>query len=500
MSHKILVLLVLLGLVGLMASESLAQEPLKIRSFKADPAAMCAGQSTILSWDVSGAENVTIEPDVYSGEPNGFAEIFPQNNTTYKLTAFSDNVNAVAKLKVVVTDCIAIEKFAVEPEKVCKGSNATVQWKVAGASNVTIDHGIGEVPSTGMMEVTGNESTTYNLTAINGTKNSTANSTLAVDLSCPSINNFEADRPDIIKGSNATLRWNVTNAENVSIDNGIGEVDLSGSMDVSPDSSVIYTLNATNGTNFAISEEIVNVGIKFPEIIDFTASPGLIIRGTESILSWNVTGADYISVDPDIGKVVSNGRKKVIGEENTTYILTAGNASGNVTEISSISITNIAYDFVARAPYAKWSVFSPSYDGRIDFGESDRSTHGFVRYDDAAKTVLKIGPPDQGKIIGDFSEDIKNMGYFIDSRDTFNFWAEMGLSPLANVNIDLKLDIVPLRYYNLYRVPPFGGTAREPIVMNRYAGREPNFSLILDSNGYAYGDHTYFREMKIVRE
>ena len=155
---------------------------------------------------------------------------------------------------------------------------------------------------------------------------------------------------------------------------------------------------------------------------------------------------------------------------------------------------------MARAPYAKWNVISPGYDGRIDFNGSETSTHGFARYDDASKTVLKIGPPADGKIIGDFSEDIRNMGYFIDTSDTFNFWAEMGLNPIANVNIELMLDSDPLRSYNLYRIPPLRGTARETIVLTEYAGREPKFSLILDSNGYAYGDHTYFREMKIIRE
>ncbi|MCX6674781.1 MAG: hypothetical protein NTY37_13500 [Methanothrix sp.] len=283
MSYKIVVVIVLLGLIGLMASESLAQEPLKIRPFRADPSAICAGQGTILSWDVSGATNVTIEPDIHSVGLTGSFEVFPRNNTTYELTASNNDRDAVAKVKVVVKDCIAIEKFLVEPQKVCKGSNATLQWKVVGASNVTIDHGIGEVPSMGVMEVTGNMSTTYNLTAINGTKNSTANSTLAVDLSCPSINGFEVDRPDIIKGSKTELSWDVTNAENVSID-GIEEANHTGSREVSPNSTIVYTLNATNGTNFAISEKLVNVRNKFPEIKDFTASPSSIVRGT--VTSW----------------------------------------------------------------------------------------------------------------------------------------------------------------------------------------------------------------------
>jgi hypothetical protein len=344
MSHKIVILLVLLGLMGIMASEGLAQEPLKIRSFKAEPAAICAGQGTNLSWNVSGAINITIEPDIHSVLQKGSVWVLPKINTTYELTASNastDGREAVASVKVTVNDCIAIEKFAVEPEKICKGSNAKLQWKVVGATNVNIDHGIGEVNSSGLMEITGNEGATYNLMAINGTKNATANSTLTVDLSCPKIVSFEVDRSDIVMGSNATLRWNVTNANNVTIDNEIGEVPLEGYRDVSPYSSVIYTLNATNGTNFVVSQKIVIVGTKLPEIIDFTASPGSIVQGTESSFSWNVTGADDISVYPDIGEVISNDRKNVIVEENATYILTAHNASGNITKIATVNVTNM---------------------------------------------------------------------------------------------------------------------------------------------------------------
>ncbi|OPY49086.1 MAG: hypothetical protein A4E49_03261 [Methanosaeta sp. PtaU1.Bin112] len=501
MSNRNIVMIVLLALIGIIVSESLAQEPLKIRSFKADPAAICAGQSTILSWDVSGAKNVSIEPDIHSVGPNESIEIFPRNDTKYELTASNENRDALAKVKVIVKDCIAIEKFLVEPQKVCRGDNATIQWKVVGASNVTIDQGIGEMPPVGMMEVTGNQSTTYNLTAINGTKNATDNSTLTIDLSCPKIVRFEVDRPDIVKGSNATLRWNVTNANNVTIDNEIGEVPLEGNRDVSPYSSVIYTLNASNGTNFAISEKTVNVGTKFPEIIDFTASPGSIVRGTESVLSWNVTGADRISIDHDIGEVASNGSKKVVVERNTTYIITAGNASGNVTKIAPVNVTNIAYDFVARARYADWHAEIDGQTYGFEFGRSEASTNGYAKWSDIANSILKIGPRRGGKIIGDFTADIMNSGYFIDPRDTLNF--SIGLSDWTavstNVIITPMLGANSLGSYNLDALSLDRRDTRDLISLSEYAGRNQGFYLIVDCNGRDWGDNININEMKIVR-
>jgi len=372
---------------------------------------------------------------------------------------------------------------------------------VVGATNVTIDHDIGEVPAGGVTEVIGNESTTYNLKAINGTKNATANSTLTVDLSCPKIVSFEVDRPDIVKGSNATLRWNVTNANNVTIDNEIGEVPLEGYRDVSPYSSVIYTLNATNGTNFAISEKILNVETKFPEIIDFTASPGSIVRGTESSLSWNVTGADRIFIDHDIGEAASSGSQKVAVERDTDYIITAGNASGNVTKIATVSVTNIAYDFVARAPYAEWHAEIDGQTYGFEFPRPESSTNGYAKWSDIAHSILKIGPRRGGRIIGDFTGDMMNSGYFIDPRDTLNF--SIGLSDWTavstNVIITPMLGANSLGSYNLDALSLDKRDTKDLISLSEYAGRNPGFYLIVDCNGRDWGDNININEMKIVR-
>jgi hypothetical protein len=502
MSHKIVILLVLLGLIGIMASEGLGQEPLRIRLFKADPAVICTGQGTVLSWDVSGANDVTIKRVIHSIGPSGSFKVFPLNNTTYELTASNDGRDTVAKVKVTVKDCIAIEKFKVDPEKICKGSNATLRWKVVGASNVAIDHGIGEVPSLGAMDVTRNESATYNLTAINGTKNATANFTLTVDLSCPKIISFEVDRHDIIKGSKATLKWNVTNAENISIDDWIEGKNLTGTKEVSPNSTIIYTLNATNGTNFAISEILVNVGIKYPIIKDFTASRSLIVRGTESILSWNTTGANRIFIDPDIGEVAGSGSKKVAVERNTSYIITASNASGDVTKMTTVNVTNIAYDFVARAPYAEWHAEIDGQTYGFRFPKPETTTFGYGKWVDIAQSILKIGPRKGGRIIGDFTGDMMSSGYFIDPRDTLNFSAELSdwTSLLTNVIITPMLGANSLGSYNIDALSINTRETRDLIPLSEYEGRNPGFYLIVDCNGRDWGDNININEMKIVRE
>jgi hypothetical protein len=56
-----------------------------------------------------------------------------------------------------------------------------------------------------------------------------------------------ADPNEIYVGDCSSLTWDVTNAENVLIDPGLGSVELIGSISVCPESTTTYTLKACNG-------------------------------------------------------------------------------------------------------------------------------------------------------------------------------------------------------------------------------------------------------------
>ena len=62
----------------------------------------------------------------------------------------------------------------------------------------------------------------------------------------PVILSFDADPGTINPGGTSTLSWEVTGAATVHIDQGVGDVALSGTRDVSPGETTIYTLTATN--------------------------------------------------------------------------------------------------------------------------------------------------------------------------------------------------------------------------------------------------------------
>ncbi len=60
----------------------------------------------------------------------------------------------------------------------------------------------------------------------------------------PMIVQFTAEPSSIERGQSSTLRWSVSNATDISIDQGIGTVDATGSRQVFPNNSTTYTLTA----------------------------------------------------------------------------------------------------------------------------------------------------------------------------------------------------------------------------------------------------------------
>jgi len=61
----------------------------------------------------------------------------------------------------------------------------------------------------------------------------------------PDISEFSAEPSTIERGQSSTLKWSVSNANEISIDNGVGSVQASGSRSVYPSETTTYTLRAT---------------------------------------------------------------------------------------------------------------------------------------------------------------------------------------------------------------------------------------------------------------
>jgi len=158
----------------------------------------------------------------------------------------------------------------------------------------------------------------------------------------PVINSFEASRVSITSGEPSTLSWSVSNATTVSIDQGIGVVGLTGTKVVSPTADTTHTLTATNGAGTSTATSRIVVTQKpaaLPVINSFAADPESICAGNSSTLSWNVSDAAEITIEPDVGSVELIGNVSVLPEASTTYTLTAANESGSATAKAEVTVT-----------------------------------------------------------------------------------------------------------------------------------------------------------------
>jgi len=69
-----------------------------------------------------------------------------------------------------------------------------------------------------------------------------------ISLTEPIINSFSADPTTITVGESSVLSWSITDANSVTINNGVGSVTFSGNTMVNPVVTTTYTLTATNST------------------------------------------------------------------------------------------------------------------------------------------------------------------------------------------------------------------------------------------------------------
>ena len=244
-----------------------AQQP-SITSFNAEPASISAGQSSNLSWNVSGATMVSIDQGIGNVALTGIRAVSPAATTVYTLTASSATSSITATTQVIVTGAAppptptgqpVVNSFIASPSTISYGGSTTLSWSVTNATLVTIDNGVGAVGSSGSTVVLPAATITYTLTASNAAGSMTATALVLVSglppgpSGPPVINYFTASPPVITGGSGSTfLRWNVSDATSVSIDPGIGSVASSGTMLVMLSSSTNYTLTAINayGTSY----------------------------------------------------------------------------------------------------------------------------------------------------------------------------------------------------------------------------------------------------------
>jgi hypothetical protein len=261
------ILLILFGvfLIGCNGGPISIDSPM-IDFFIADVNTIEEGESAILSWQVTDADSVTISQGIGEVNSSGSHTVSPTETTTYILTASNSGGSVTNSAMITVNPADeeadstipTIHSFTSDYYWISPGGSANLSWEVSNADTVTIEPVFGEVNISGSASVSPSTTTTYTLTASNTFGDNTAEITIMVLWEPPdwwngtptplppNIESFSADKSFLTEGITATLSWEVSGIATVTIEPGIGEVETSGTHNVSPTETTTYTLTAGN--------------------------------------------------------------------------------------------------------------------------------------------------------------------------------------------------------------------------------------------------------------
>lgn len=321
-----------------------------ILRFTATPTTTLAGRPVVLEWVIENAQSASIDNGVGNVDPRaGQATVSPNQTTTYTLTAVGEgNTTSRRSVTVTVTPPATpdprIIRFEGNPRNIMPGEAATLSWTTENVPDggVAITPGVGTaLPHNGIATVTPTQTTTYRLTATApgpaGNVSQSAEVTITVSSGgVPRVLGFSATPPEIAPGGSSNLVWNVENATKVTIDNGVGDVPLSGTKAVTPAATTTYTLTATNGQGSVVATAVVTVTAPV-RIVNFTAAPNRINLGQSSTLTWSTTGATD-AVITGIGTVPVNGSMQVKPTADTIYTLIA---YGRLQQVSADALVTV---------------------------------------------------------------------------------------------------------------------------------------------------------------
>lgn len=156
--------------------------------------------------------------------------------------------------------------LSVEPESILQGESSTLTWSTTHAGLVTLEPEIGTVDLSGTISVSPNETTMYILSAKGAGGTVTAQAEVKVTLPEPIVT-ITAEPDTIAPGNMSTLTWNSEHAVSCTIEPDIGNVAVSGSVDVVPVETTYYTITAVGPGGTRRAQVLVQLyPIKVPVI------------------------------------------------------------------------------------------------------------------------------------------------------------------------------------------------------------------------------------------
>ncbi|ACL77487.1 hypothetical protein [Ruminiclostridium cellulolyticum] len=332
------------------SSSVFAAEPVKapkIAFFKASSENVAFGETVTLSWRVLGAREVVItgeEKDVECISEDSI-EVWPMVTTTYTLHAYGFNGEEIIKSVTVKVGTAEIKNFTADKTEVAPGEDVTLSWDVFNTDGVSINALKGDnndklYAPQGTLTVNPFVTTTYELSAI-GFDGEKVTKQMEVKVKDAVINSFTADKTEVDPGEDVTLAWDIANAESAVIKEAGKDIQaVPGTLIVNPFVTTTYTLEV-KGYDGKVVRQQVEVKVKAPEIVSFTADNTEVVPGETVNLAWEVKNAKSIEIIGIEKGSELTGTLEVWPLMTTTYVLKAEGYDGTiVTKELTITVTS----------------------------------------------------------------------------------------------------------------------------------------------------------------
>jgi uncharacterized repeat protein (TIGR01451 family) len=234
------------------------------------------GGSVALNWSVLNASTATITPTVGAVSLIGSRSVNVTESTNFILTAIDNDGDVVTCPASVMVGSLEPKPFTCEnnvsfsasDNSITKGDEITLTWNTTDVDSVFID-GINATTLSGSQKVSPASDITYALTATQDNK--TIHCPVSVDVSSGSVGGSRSSSPrcdlkisdsEIKSGEEIVLKWNTTNATEVTLTDDHGKIILStddylandkkdyydSSIKLKPTRDTKYTLLAEHGT------------------------------------------------------------------------------------------------------------------------------------------------------------------------------------------------------------------------------------------------------------
>ena len=210
------------------------------------------------------------------------------------------------------------------------GGSVNLTWASTLATGATLTPTGAAVAVNGSKTVNVTADATYMFVVTNAVGSDSCS--VSIDVlaqTLPTCDSFTASPTSHPYGGGAsTLTWATTNADTVSIDNGVGVVVADGTQSVNVTNDITYTMTVS-AAGYADAICPVSITVGAPQVIScannvtFTANDYSLPQGGGDVtLDWSTTGIDSLSINGVTSTNLSGSELVSVGSD-TTYTLTA---------------------------------------------------------------------------------------------------------------------------------------------------------------------------------